>query len=168
MTTMRNTFLVGIRYFAIAATAALPLLAFAQESPPAEQTEGEEKMQPAAAAAVGAVKIARSALCLRIEEREPVDIDTIFPSDVGQVFAYTKIEGVEQPTRITHVWYHGGKEMARVPLQVNSSGWRTWSSKKSLPTWTGSWKVEVLDENGTRVKTMEFQVGGTTTGGDAG
>jgi hypothetical protein len=165
---MRSHVLVGIGCLVFAAVVAFPLLATAQTPPPAERTEPEPETPPAVTAAAGAVKIARSALCLRVEEREPVDIDTVFPSDVGKLFAYTKVTEVDHPTRITHVWYFGEREMARVELPVNSSGWRTWSSKKILPGWTGNWKVEVLDENGKVVKTMEFRIGSPATGGSTG
>ena len=115
---------------------------------------------PAAAPAVDAeVELSRTALCLRVEERQPVDVDTIFPDNVGQLFAFTRVGKVDGPTRITHVWYFQDREMARVDLQVGGNGWRTWSSKKILPAWSGDWKVDILDARGTRIKTLDFRVG---------
>ena len=109
------------------------------------------------------LKISRSAICLQVEEREPVDSDTVFRPDVGQLFAYTQVEGIPGPTRITHVWYHGDKEMFRKDLQIGNNGWRTWTSKKILSSWTGPWKVAILDQNGNAVKTMEFTIAEPTS-----
>jgi hypothetical protein len=103
-------------------------------------------------------RIARSAICLRVEEREPVDTGTSFRPDVGQLFAYTQVEGVTRPTRITHVWYHGHNEIYRRDLDIQDTGWRTWTSKKIDPSWTGPWRVEVLDENGGPLATLEFTI----------
>jgi hypothetical protein len=43
-------------------------------------------------------------------------------------------------------------------LPVRSSNWRTWSSKTVLPQWVGQWQVEVLDRDGTLLKTIAFSL----------
>jgi hypothetical protein len=112
------------------------------------------------------VRISKSAICLRVEARAPVDIGTSFRPDVGQLFAYTQVEGVTQPTRITHVWYHGDREIYRRDLEIQESGWRTWTGKRIDPSWTGPWKVEVLDENGGPLTTLEFAIEEDGAGGE--
>jgi len=166
---MRSLAIVSLRWLATVMFVLLPALSFGQtpestaDGP--KKSTGEEKTKMTTG-----IQIARSAICQQVEEREPVEIDSVFPADVGTVFAYTKINGVTAPTQVTHVWYHGEREMARVQLQVRSNGWRTWSSKKILPSWTGTWKVKILNEEGENVKTMEFQVEDpkTTGAGTAG
>ncbi|RMH43608.1 MAG: DUF2914 domain-containing protein, partial [Gammaproteobacteria bacterium] len=57
-----------------------------------------------------------------------------------------------------HVWYWQDREMARVDLPVRSSNWRTWSSKRILPEWTGPWRVVVEDAAGKVVAEKVFRV----------
>jgi len=163
---MRSPKIGSLGWLAIAMFVLLPALSLGQtpdstgDSP--KESTGKEKTKMTTG-----IQIVRSAICLQVEEREPVDIDSVFPADVGTIFAYTKIDGVTTPTQVTHVWYHGEREMARVQLQVRNNGWRTWSSKKILPSWTGTWTVKILNEDGENVKTMEFQVEDPkTTGAD--
>lgn len=120
----------------------IPVILFSQEG---EVSEGE-------------LKVTKAAICKGIVDREPVDSDTVFPSDTEKVFCFTKIEGATDPTKISHVWKYGDKEMARVELKVESSSWRTWSSKRVLPFWTGQWTVEIQNEAGKTLKILEFEI----------
>ncbi|MBU8870447.1 MAG: DUF2914 domain-containing protein [Gemmatimonadales bacterium] len=81
-----------------------------------------------------------------------------FWADVEQIYCLTRIQGLEAPTTITHAWYHEGQSKARVELNVGSPDWRTWSSKKILPGWTGKWEVKVLDATGKVLGTFGFTV----------
>ncbi len=92
------------------------------------------------------------------EKRVLVGQAESFGSDVEHVFCLTRIQGLEAPTTVTHAWYFEGQVKARVELKVGSSNWRTWSSKKLLPTWTGDWEVKVLDSTGKVLSTFDFTV----------
>ena len=59
---------------------------------------------------------------------------------------------------MTHAWYHEGETRARVDLPVGSLSWRTWSSKRILPSWTGRWEVKVLDAEGTVLGAAAFEI----------
>ncbi len=87
-----------------------------------------------------------------------IDTASVFAADVGKVVCYTRITGATSPTRIQHVWYHEGQSKAQVELAVGSPNWRTYSSKRLLPSWTGQWEVKVLDENSTVLATAAFTV----------
>ncbi len=102
--------------------------------------------------------VARAAICKDVKDREPVDSDTVFPSDIVKVFCFTKIDGASSPTQIFHVWKYNDKEMARVELDVKSVSWRTWSSKRIIPSWTGHWTVEIQNERGDVLKMLEFEI----------
>lgn len=91
------------------------------------------------------IKITQFDFATSIEDRQPVDVDTTFAADVGTIYSYTEIEGITDSTEITHVWYHREEEKARINLTVSSSPWRTWSSKSILESWTGPWRVMILD-----------------------
>jgi len=98
------------------------------------------------------------AVCLQIQDRLPVDRGESFPPDVGQVYLWCKVTGAADTTVIKHVWVHEGEEKAAVELPIRSSWWRTWSSKKILPTWTGQWEVRVLDADGNILKSTGFMI----------
>lgn len=83
---------------------------------------------------------------------------TVFPSDTDRVYCRMHITGAAAPTTVTHAWYRDGKTMAEVELNVGSSSWRTWSSKRLLPDWTGFWEVKVLDQTGKVLASASFEV----------
>lgn len=92
------------------------------------------------------------------ETRELVGETTVFPAGIERITCLTRLKGLEAPTSVTHVWYRDGKTMARVDLNVASSNWRTWSSKRLLPDWTGHWEVKVLDSDGQVLGSAGFDV----------
>lgn len=108
----------------------------------------------------------RAVIALDVEEREPVGESVFFRPDVGQILCWSKIVGASDETVIYHVWRHGPTERAKVELPVRSSAWRTWSTKKILPSWTGDWEVEVQDADGNVLETLSFTIGETS--GSAG
>lgn len=93
-----------------------------------------------------------------VENREVVGTDSTFTNDIGTVFCYTHVTGAEDTTEIAHVWYYQDEEKARVPLEVRSSDWRTWSSKQILPAWTGEWNVRIEDAEGNVLGSSSFIV----------
>jgi hypothetical protein len=97
-------------------------------------------------------------VCTAIEDRVPVGEDTVFTSDVGQLFCFTKISGAEGETEIAHVWYFDGEEKVKVTLTIKGQSWRTWSSKKIAEEWIGPWRVEVVDGNGDVLASKAFEI----------
>jgi hypothetical protein len=110
-------------------------------------------------AQAGGLEVSRMVICRGVAAREPVQPDSVFARDVGRLFCFTEIRGAETPTEIVHVWFWGEKEMARVRLPVRAERWRTWSSKRILPEWTGTWRVEVQDTAGSVLRTASFRIG---------
>ena len=92
------------------------------------------------------------------ETRTVVGEATAFAADTEKVFCLTRVRGLVAPDTVTHAWYHEGRTMARVDLSVGSGDWRTWSSKRLLPSWTGHWEVKVLDASGKVLATAGFDV----------
>jgi hypothetical protein len=101
--------------------------------------------------------VARAVVCTDVVEREPVGEAASFDAEVGRLFCFTEIRGMEGTT-ITHAWIHEGKTRARVDLPVRSNRWRTWSTKTIAPGWTGQWQVKVLDADGIVLSSQEFVV----------
>lgn len=105
-----------------------------------------------------ALQVEQMDICTAVEDRQPVGVDTSFSTEVERVFCFTKIIGAEDTTKISHVWYYNDKEMARLELPVKYKSWRTWSSKRIIPEWTGDWRVEILSDAGTVLASKTFKV----------
>lgn len=106
----------------------------------------------------GALELTRAVIVRSVIDREPVEPETVFPADVGKISCFTQIGGAASQTYIVHVWFWKDQEMARIELPVRSISWRTWSTKRILSEWTGPWKVVILDEDGTELGTLPFEV----------
>ncbi len=98
----------------------------------------------------------QSAICESVENLEPIGASESFPVSIGELSCFTRIIGANEPTTVTHVWYFGMTERARVELVVKGSRWRTRSSKKIQSHEVGSWRVEVVDTEGTVLKVIQF------------
>ncbi len=107
---------------------------------------------------VNAQNITQFDFAANIEDRQPVSVDTAFTADVGKVFCFTRIEGAADTTQIAHVWYYKEEEKARINLDVESSDWRTWSSKSILKSWTGRWRVMIEDSQGNVLSSKTFVI----------
>ena len=115
--------------------------------PPVEKTGSEEGIQ-----------VQEMAFCTGVKDRQPVGADTVFSNTVERIYCLTRVVGAKDTTSVTHVWYRGDKEMARVKLSVKSASWRTWSSKRIWEKWTGTWRVDVVGEGGKVVGRKGFAV----------
>ena len=97
-------------------------------------------------------------LCSGIEERMPVGPAETFPPDIENVYLWCKVTGATDSMSILVAWYYGDQEMATVELPVKSAYWRTWSSKRILPEWTGDWTVRLLNADGNGIKELNFTI----------
>jgi len=105
-----------------------------------------------------AVTVDNIEICTAVEDRQPVGTDTSFTSDVEQLYCFTKLSSDQDTTAISHVWYHGDTEMARVEMTIKAQTWRTWSSKNIVSDWTGEWRVDVLSPGGQVLASKKFVV----------
>ncbi len=102
------------------------------------------------------LRVADDTVTTAVEEQMPVDQVETYPADYGKLYYFTRILGAYEPTEVTHVWQYQGQEMARIVLPVRSVDWRTYSSKRFLPQWTGEWRVLVLDAQGQELADQRF------------
>jgi len=98
-------------------------------------------------------------VCTGVTDRTPQGAATSFGTDIGQVYCWCKVTGGTGEESIKHVWSHGGKVVAEVPLTIKGSSWRTWSAKKIMPSMTGEWEVKVVDAAGNALATATFTIG---------
>ena len=158
----------------------LSSVCFAQEDPAKKQMEdtasAAAQKQPGAVTQEQPAAVAqeKSALVLEeiqfytgVEDRQPSGVGSVFPEDLGKLYCFTKIGGAEGKTYVYHVWYFGGKEIARVKLPVKSKSWRTWSSK-NLHMGLGYGYVEIVSENGDILGRAEFKIQAAEKAEEAG
>ena len=120
--------------------------------------KGVPREETAVAPGTSALQVTQGVICRDVFDREPVDVGEEFESTAGKLFCFTKIEGVETPVEITHVWYFGDTERARISLSVEASGWRTWSTKNVMDHEIGGWHVDVLGPEGELLKAVSFTI----------
>ncbi|MBC2711937.1 MAG: DUF2914 domain-containing protein [Desulfosarcina sp.] len=104
------------------------------------------------------ITVTQTVVCQEVVDRMPVGSGDVIPAGTKRVFCFTRIDGAQGETEITHNWYYKGTLKASVVLPVRASKWRTWSSKNMLQEWTGEWMVEVLSKDGTPLESIIFFV----------
>ena len=104
------------------------------------------------------VQVIEGTICTDVVDRTCINSSTRFTAPVDKLFCFTKIIGAQTDTYVTHVWYYGDTERARVGLDVRSSSWRTYSSKIIQPHEIGDWHVDVLGEGGQLLMVIPFEV----------
>ena len=103
-------------------------------------------------------RVSEAAIATGIKRLVPIGISETFPSTVGTLYAFTKIQGPGGESHVLHRWIYGGKVRAEISLPVISKSWRTFSSKVILPEWKGDWQVEILSEDGSLLLSLSFIV----------
>jgi len=104
------------------------------------------------------ISVGRMKFCRAIKDREPEQAADRFPSDIEKVYCFTVILNAGVETHVVHKWYHREKLMAEVTLTARGEYWRTWSSKRMLPEWSGAWRVDVVSADGQVLKSLSFEI----------
>ena len=138
-------------YAADPATAQQPAAAAAQPTAAPAATPA----QPAAAAPQSTGTVARAQFTSAVENREPVDKVSSLLNDKNRVYFFSEIKDAPNQ-KITHRWEYNGKVMSEMNFDIGSERWRVFSSKNLDPSWTGEWKVSVLDQTGSTLGASTF------------
>ncbi len=92
-------------------------------------------------------EVSRALFTTAIEDREPVmAVDSISSSSFTSLSFFTELNDFQGST-ISHQWVYDDKIMFEKSFTVNGARWRVWTSKTLLPTWTGTWTVNVIDDD---------------------
>jgi hypothetical protein len=94
------------------------------------------------------IQVDNAVICISVEDRQPVGTDSVFNADIGRLYCFTQLTSQTDTTEISHVWFLGDTQMAKVDLPIRAKTWRTWSSKRILLEWVGDWRVEIQDSSG--------------------
>lgn len=109
--------------------------------------------QPAAAPVTGSV--ARAQFASAVQDREPTDKLTALTNDKTRIYFFTELKDMDGH-KVTHRWEHDGKVIYEQTFDVTSPRYRTYSSKTLDPSWTGEWKVAVVDDHGGTLSASTF------------
>ncbi|MDH3393133.1 MAG: DUF2914 domain-containing protein [Desulfobulbaceae bacterium] len=103
--------------------------------------------------------IARMVVSTDIVNKEPVlGSNETFPLSLGKVYCFLEAREITEDTEIKFVWIHEGVRQATIPLKIKKGWrWRTYSSKK-LGNLSGNWMVEIHDEEGKVLDSINFIV----------
>ena len=102
--------------------------------------------------------IGRLVSAASIEDREPVGVADTVSSDTPGVYCFLEANNIAADIEVAFVWILNGTEMLETPMALKAAPrWRTWAGK-NLYGLKGDWKVELRDETGTVLRTVEFKV----------
>jgi len=106
------------------------------------------------------IEITELVITSKIVKGKPVDsIKRLSSNSDKNLYCFTRLvapEGAEG--NIKHLWYKGDEKVAEFTLPVKGQKWRTYSKKRILKGWAGEWRVEVVDESGKLLKTVNFRM----------
>ena len=102
-------------------------------------------------------EVSRAMFTIGIDDREPVIIvDSIDSSSYTSISFFTELNDLSGHS-ITHQWTHNDKVMFEKTFEVRGERWRVWTSKTLIPSWTGSWTVNVLDDDRSVLASNSFE-----------
>jgi len=104
------------------------------------------------------ISVEEAVIATGIENLVPVSPGHTFDPGVGRLYCFTKIKTTRPPTAIKHLWFYGDKMVMEISLPVRAAGWRTYSMKTILPSASGAWRVDITSEDGTVLKTLNFNI----------
>ena len=131
--------------------AVMPVYAADFTPPPAPASAATSDTAPATQGG----SVVRGVFTSAVTDREPTDTITSLSNDATNIKFFTELQGLQGQT-VTHRWEHADKVMAEIKFDVGSARWRVFSSKRLDPSWTGDWKVSVVDANGGILGTSTF------------
>lgn len=92
--------------------------------------------------------ISQAVFAKSIENRMPLEIITEANNDtLDKLYFFTNIRNLTNET-ITHRWIYKDKIKAELHFKIKGKRWRVWSSKNIWHSWTGKWRVEVVNTQG--------------------
>ena len=102
-------------------------------------------------------EVSRAIFTIGVDNREPVImVDSIDSGSYSSISFFTELSDL-QGRNVTHQWTYQDQVMFEKTFEVRGDRWRIWTSKTLIPSWTGSWTVNVLDENRTVLASKSFE-----------
>ena len=104
-----------------------------------------------------AAEVARAMFTIGVDNREPIImVDSIDSSSYTSISFFTELMDLSGHN-VTHQWTFNDQVMFEKTFDVKGPRWRVWTSKTLIPSWTGSWTVNVLDDDRTVLASKSFE-----------
>ncbi len=101
--------------------------------------------------------VARAIFTIGVDNHEPVImVDSIDSSSYQSISFFTELSDLTGHN-VTHQWTFNDQVMFEKTFEVKGPRWRVWTSKTLIPSWTGSWTVNVLDDDRTVLASKSFE-----------
>ncbi len=101
-------------------------------------------------------EVSRAVFTIGVDNREPVlQVDSINSSSYSSISFFTELNDLEGHN-VTHQWSYNDKIMFEKTFEVKGPRWRVWTSKTLIPSWTGTWTVNVLDDDRSVLTSKSF------------
>lgn len=102
-------------------------------------------------------EVTRAMFTIGVDNREPVImVDSIDSSSYTSISFFTELQDLSG-NNITHQWTFNGDVMFEKTFEVKGPRWRVWTSKTLIPSWIGTWVVNVLDDDRTVLSSKSFE-----------
>jgi len=102
-------------------------------------------------------EVSRAMFTIGVDNREPIImVDSIDSSSYDSISFFTELKELSGHN-ITHQWTFNDEVMFEKTFEVKGPRWRVWTSKTLIPSWTGSWTVNVLDDDRTVLASQSFE-----------
>jgi len=132
--------------------------AMAQQTAPTVTATPVEAAKTPTPAPAPSNMISRMEIATNVMDRKPVDVAASFPASTEKVYCYLEFKDVKKETTVNVVWTLDQKEVGKIPLSIKPyAKFRTWANK-AIYGMKGNWKVDVVDDKGTILKTASFTV----------
>ncbi len=106
----------------------------------------------------GNVRLVQAVMCESIVNFQPANPAVVFSMSQGEVFCYSEFDSVLEKTVIFHKWYKRDKLIFTMPLTLQPPKWSSFSRVQIRGEDKGPWRVEIVDQNGTRLKILRFSM----------
>ena len=106
---------------------------------------------------VFAGEVSRAMFTIGVDNREPViQVNSIDSSSYTAISFFTELTDLTGHN-VTHQWTFNDQVMFEKTFEVKGPRWRVWTSKTLIPSWTGSWTVNVLDDDRSVLASESFE-----------
>jgi len=99
----------------------------------------------------------KAVVCLDVRDRMPVQETQQIGSNSGTIFCWAMLLNGEGK-KIRYIWYIGENVTTSQWLSISSNRFRAWCPKNVDYKMQGHAHVDIVDENGRLLKTIEFEI----------
>lgn len=108
----------------------------------------------------GSLSITELAVTTKVSKGKPIDaVHRISHRTVKALYCFTRtLNDNADETSIRHVWLRGGQVVKETDLPIRGKRWRVYSTLPVDASSVGNWRVEIKDESGAVIKSVEFRI----------